>query len=66
MFDGHGLNDLLLQTRITPNLRTTKVYADTLLCVHNEIVEQHFVGAPELSQPCVGLNKCVSEILMSH
>ncbi|KAH9954770.1 hypothetical protein BC827DRAFT_1272293 [Russula dissimulans] len=56
------------ETRITPNLRTTKVYADTLLCVHNEIVEQHFVGAPELSQPCVGLNKAFEDayVLLSN
>ncbi|KAH9954769.1 hypothetical protein BC827DRAFT_1379326 [Russula dissimulans] len=56
------------QTRITSNLRMTRIYADTLLCVHNEIVERHFVGARELSRSCVGLNKAFDDayVLLSN
>lgn len=49
-----------------PRLRATSVYADTLLCVHNEIVERRSVDAQELICPCIGLNECVSEIITSH
>jgi len=56
------------QTHITSNLRMTRIHADTLLCVHNEIVERHFVGAQELSRPCVGLNKAFDDayVLLSN
>ncbi|KAF8491325.1 hypothetical protein F5888DRAFT_1057428 [Russula emetica] len=45
----------------TPNLRATTIFADTLLCVHNEIIETHSVGAQELIQPCIGLNKAFED-----
>jgi len=44
-----------------PSFRATRIYADTLLCVHNEIVERHFIGAEELIRPCMGLNEAFED-----
>ncbi|KAH9974855.1 hypothetical protein BJV74DRAFT_888894 [Russula compacta] len=50
-----------------PSLRATRIYADTLLCVHNEIVERHSVDAQELICACIGLNEAIEDafILLS-
>jgi hypothetical protein len=45
----------------TPKLRATTIFADTLLCVHNEIVEMQSVGVQELIRPCVGLNEAFED-----
>jgi hypothetical protein len=44
------------QKHAVPSLRATRIliYEDTLLCVHNDIVERHAVDAQELMRPCVG------------
>ncbi|KAH9958212.1 hypothetical protein BC827DRAFT_614858 [Russula dissimulans] len=47
------------ENHTTSNLRATKIYADTLLDVHNEIVERQLAGAQELTRPCLRLNECV-------
>ena len=33
--------------------------------MHNEIIERHSFGAQELIRPYVGLNECVSEIILT-
>jgi hypothetical protein len=50
----------------TTNLQATRIYADTLLGVHNEIVARHLVGAQELTRPCARLNECVSPTTILH
>jgi len=49
-------------------LRATRIYADSLLCVHNEIVERGSTGAQELIRPCVRLNEAFEDayILFSN
>ncbi|KAI9444049.1 hypothetical protein H4582DRAFT_1918916 [Lactarius indigo] len=42
-----------------PSFRTTRIYADTLLCVHSDIVESGFVSAQDLARPCIRLNEYV-------
>ncbi|KAH9955040.1 hypothetical protein BC827DRAFT_1371768 [Russula dissimulans] len=54
--------------RVFINLRATKIYADTLLDVHNEIVERHLANARKLTRPCLRLNEAFNDayILLSN
>ncbi|KAI9462877.1 hypothetical protein BJY52DRAFT_1255763 [Lactarius psammicola] len=45
----------------TPSFRATRIYADTLLCVHNDIVESDSVGVQDLARPCVRLNEAFED-----
>ncbi|KAH9164582.1 hypothetical protein EDB89DRAFT_2139662 [Lactarius sanguifluus] len=40
-----------------PSFRATRIYADTLLCVHNDVVGSDSVGAQDLTRPCIRLNE---------
>ena len=48
-----------------PNFRATRIYADTLLCVHNDIADSDSVGAHDLTRPCIRLNEYVVRITSS-
>ncbi|KAH9059797.1 hypothetical protein EDB87DRAFT_1684431 [Lactarius vividus] len=46
--------------RIT-SFRATRIYADTLLCVHNDVVGSDSVGAQDLTRPCIRLNEAFED-----
>lgn len=48
-----------------PNFRATRIYADTLLCVHNDIIKSGSVGEGYLTRPCMKLNEYVMRTTLS-
>jgi hypothetical protein len=44
-----------------PNFRATRTYADTLLCVHNDIIESGSVGEGYLTRPCIKLHEAFED-----
>ncbi|KAH9047480.1 hypothetical protein EDB83DRAFT_2403328 [Lactarius deliciosus] len=48
-----------------PSFRATRIYADTLLCVHNDVVGSDSVGAQDLTRPCIRLNEYNAYVLLS-
>ncbi|KAI0302829.1 hypothetical protein B0F90DRAFT_1712384 [Multifurca ochricompacta] len=49
------------ESQPVPSFKAAEIFADTLLCVHNEIVESDFVDAQELTRPCDGLNEAYQD-----
>lgn len=48
-----------------PNFRVTRIYADTLLCVHNDIIKSGCLGEGYLTRPCIKLNEYVMRTTLS-
>lgn len=44
-----------------PSFRVTRIYADTLLCIHNDIVEGDSVGVQDLTRHCIRLNEAFED-----